>query len=180
MLISSEPLHPDEVAARHQEVIEQNEARERERIARTNRSRGIVAPRVGDVLRVSTARGIKRRNRGGVRFDEGAAREVVVVESDPTLLARQRAGEAVVSVDGAEQILGDSALNVGAAAIAAPHDFVPREQHEAEIATLTAQLAAARRQAGPDPGDGTSSRLKAAQRARETGEFGAPPIGSSK
>lgn len=177
-----ELLHPDEQAERHRRITLDNEARSRERLASDNRRRGIAAPTVGAKLFVTTARGIPRRSRAGLRFTERSKTEVDVTDLGTEELAlRQQAGASVVNVFGAEEILADTSLlvhtssaalddpNAAAAAIARAAEL------EAANAALRAELAEARRQAPPDPGDGTSSRLKAAAKVREADTFGAPP-----
>jgi hypothetical protein len=164
-------IHPDDQAARHQKIIEDNEARTRANRAAANRARGLPAPVVGNKMFVTCVRGIPRRGRAGLRFDPIARREVEVVDLEPAeLAARQLAGASVVDVDGAERILEDESLIVYK--VAGQGVDGDKAQLAAENAELRAQLAAARRNAPPDPGDGSSSRLKAAQKTRDGGDFG--------
>jgi hypothetical protein len=163
-------IHPEDQAARHAKIIEDNEARTRANRAAANRARNLPAPVVGSKMFVTCVRGIPRRGRAGLRFDPIARREVEVVDLEPAeLAARQLAGASVVSVDGAEQILEDESLIVYKVQA---HGEDDKAQLTAENAELRAQLAAARRNAPADPGDGSSSRLKAAQKTREGGDFG--------
>jgi len=164
-------IHPDDQAARHQKIIDDNEARTRANRAAANRARGLPAPVVGSKLFVSCVRGIPRRGRAGLRFDPSARREVEVVDLEPPeLAARQATGASVVDVDGAERILEDESLIVYK--VQAQGEDGDKAQLTAENAELRAQLAAARRNAPADPGDGSSARLKAAQKARDGGDFG--------
>lgn len=183
--IQSSPLdllHPDQQAERHRQITLDNEARTRDRRASDNRRRGIPAPAVGDTLYVTTARGVVRRGRAGLRFVEKAKATVEVVDLGAAeLAARQLAGASVVSIDGAEEILADTSLLVHTSSTAltdpdaAAAAIARAAELEISLATLRAELAEARRQAPPDPGDGTSSRLKAAAKVREADTFGAPP-----
>jgi hypothetical protein len=165
-------IHPEDQAARHQKIIEDNEARTRANRAAANRAANLPAPVVGSKLFVTCVRGIPRRGRAGLRFDPVARREVEVVDLSPAELAvAQAQGHSVVDVDGAERILEDSSLIVYKTT--GPGEDSNDAAHlRAENADLKAQLAAARRNAPPDPGDGSSARLKAAQKTRDGGDFG--------
>lgn len=186
----NEPMTLEDVAARDRHILARNEERAKVRLAATNRERGHAEPQPGDKLFVTTARGIASRSRAGLRFDKVAKREVEVVDLEhDALRARQLAGASVVSVHGAEQILHDDSLLVHASGTADPNLHAANERAaklEAENAALRADLAAARRNALPDPGDGTSSRLKAAAKVRaesaetKVEDFGAPSSGSHK
>ncbi len=177
-MMTTDELHPDDVAERHRQITVANEVRAVAKRAEANRAHGIAAPRVGGKLYVTTARGVLRRNRGGLRFEPTIRREITVIDVGPVeLLDRQRAGEGVASVDGAEQILADDSLVVHSTGGAGEDDLAQATARnivlEADNHELRAQLAAARKQAPPDPGDGSSSRLKAAAKVRDGGgEFG--------
>jgi hypothetical protein len=170
-MISSEPLHPEEVAAQYRKVMDANAERSRAQRAERNRANGLPAPTVGNRLFVTCMRGVVRRGRAGLRFAVNERREVEVVDLPPAeLAARQATGAAVVDVDGAEEILEDTALIVYKAS--GPGEETTDAQLRAENVELRAQLAAARRNAGPDAGDGSSARLKAAQKTRDGSDFG--------
>jgi hypothetical protein len=129
--------------------LDENDRAERERVATGNRKRGIAQPVVGERLLV-TARKPKwpppiesafgfrrtrdprppRRRRAGLAFDDHAHAVEVVDGDDAAVAARQVAGESVVTIDGAEQILADELL------------VVTRQRPDTSVAALEAELAA--------------------------------------
>jgi len=176
-MTEQQPMQPEDRAELHRKILAANEIRSREQLAEANRGRGVAAPRAGDKLFVSTTRDIPRRNRAGLRFSRTSKTEVTVTDLGPAeLAAEQLVGKSVVSVHGAEEILADTSLLVHTTGGAIAEDLASAtaraEQLESDNAQLRAELAAARRQAPPDPGDGSSSRLKAAAKARDSGDFG--------
>jgi Skp family chaperone for outer membrane proteins len=169
--IQLDVLNPEEAAEKHASTMAANDRRERERVAAKNRAAGHAKPEPGDRLYVTTMRGIKRRGRAGIRFVEEARTELFVVDNDPDKRAAVPSGATPVTVDGAEAILHDDALNVSA-----------RPATDAEAADLRSQLAdrdseladakkeierlrAQARQAAPMDPQGGPARLRAADRA---------------
>lgn len=165
-LIQVEVMDPEEAAAKLAANQVANEAKERDRLAASNRARGITAPAPGDKLYVRTAKGIKRRSRAGVVFHEDHKIEVTVVDADTTSGANQ------VSVHGAEMILADDALNVNAPSATDSELTAARQELETAKAALAAsqaenaRLRAARMNA-PESKDGRPTRLIAADAARK-------------
>lgn len=173
-IVPAEPFDPEVAAAKARETMAANEQRARARQAAANRAAGIPQPRPGDVMYVGPGRGLKRRMRAGIPFEEGKRKAILVIDPD-TFDGKLPDGHVSVTVHGAEEILGDDALAVHATS-SADHEVAEeraareraeqaRERAEAENAKLKALLADARRNA-PDPGDGSPGRLKAARAAR--------------
>lgn len=169
--VQLEVLSAEELAGKHAAIMAENEARDRARIAAANRAAGHAKPEPGDRLWVTTMRGIARRGRAGVRFVQEARTELLVVDNDPNKRGEVPAGVHTVTVDGAEAILHDDALNVSA-----------RPATDAEAADLRTQLAdrdaeladakkeierlrIAARQATPMDPAGGPAKLRAADRA---------------
>jgi len=106
-------VHPHEVRKYNEAMERQAEAEELERIAQANRDANKPAPEVGHVLHVTTARGIKRRARSGLQYEDKLRRAVEVVDASDAEVARMQAsGRSVTNVAGAERILFDDALIV--------------------------------------------------------------------
>ena len=169
--VSLEVLSAEELANKHVQIMAENDKRDRDRVAAANRAAGHKAPEPGDRLYVTTMRGIARRGRAGVRFVQEARTELFVVDNDPEKRGEVPEGVQTVTVDGAEAILHDDALNVSArpATDAEASDLrsqlADRESRlaaaEKEIERLKAQ---ARQAAQMDP-QGGPARLRAADRA---------------
>lgn len=176
--VSLEVLSAEELAGKHVQIMAENERRERERVAAGNRAAGHKTPEPGDRLYVTTMRGISRRGRAGVRFVQEARTELLVVDNDPDKRGEVPPGVQTVTVDGAEAILHDDALNVST-----------RPATDAEAADLRTQLAdrdsrlaaaekeierlrrEARQSATPDP-QGGPARLRAARKVTDPDGFG--------
>lgn len=192
------PPTPEQLAELRAKTELMNEDRRRERVARTNRKRGLPEPRPGETLFVTTQRGIKRRSRAGVIFGDQAPVEVSVIdESDEQIAARQAAGESAVNVCGAEDILADTgphgglvlhgmpaarAIEAAKAQLEAQFDARLREtladvdaavaKERAEKADLAAQLEAMKRKladATATENDGRPQRL-AADKGKDKGK----------
>lgn len=109
-----EPPTPEELAERRRHIELANEQRRRDRVARLNRKRALPEPRPGDSLFVATQRGIKRRSRAGLIFNDQALVEVQIVDaSDEAVVERQAGGETVTNTCGAEDILADTGPHGG-------------------------------------------------------------------
>ncbi len=164
--IPMQVMDPEEHAALTAQVLADNEAKDRARVAAQNRLAGHRRPEPGDRLFVEPARGLKQRARGGVLFLEGKKTELLVVGEDDTVGANQ------VRAHQAEQILADRSLNVGgrSASEADAADLRARvETQEAELAKLRAENARYVREAranAKDDGAGGPARLRAAAKAR--------------
>jgi len=157
-------MDADMLAEMHRQISEKNEQKARIRLAEANRAAGKAAPRPGDVLYVTPARGIKSRGRAGLRFTESERTKVVVAGEG----FQPKPGEVTTTVDGAEQILGDDSLVVFQTAQAAGDEAQLRAQLDQRDADLEAarteidRLRAEARRNAKDPGDGSPGRLKAA------------------
>jgi hypothetical protein len=157
-------MDADALAEMHRQITRRNDEKSRAKLAADNRAAGKAEPRPGDVLYVTPARGIKFRGRAGLRFTDAERTKVVVLEEDATA----KPGEVGVSVDGAEQILGDDSLVVFQTAAAAGDALALRAQLDARESELEAarseiaRLRAEARRGAKDPGDGTPARLRAA------------------
>ncbi|HEY6117546.1 MAG TPA: hypothetical protein VI172_16450, partial [Candidatus Dormibacteraeota bacterium] len=127
--VQVEVLEPEEQQIRHAKIMRENEARDRARVAAANRAAGHAKPEPGDRLYVTTMRGISRRGRAGIRFMQEAKSSLMVV-ADLANPGEVPSGFTPVSVDGAEAILADDALNVST-----------RPSTDAEAADLRTQLA---------------------------------------
>lgn len=170
---------------KHALITAENERRTRLRLAAANRKRGLPEPKGGDVLHVRLVGGMKRRTRGGLKFAAGASVEVRVVDGpDAEVAERQRKGDSVVSVNGAEEILGDD----GAFAVrAAPHgddaELLAAERQradsaEAKLKLLQAEIASMKAaRSAPESTDGRPTRLPAARAARGAAEAAVDPDG---
>lgn len=176
--VQVEVLTIEEQAARHAAIMTANERRELERVAGKNRAAGHARPEPGDRLYVTTMRGIARRGRAGIRFVQEARTELVVVDNDPDKRGDVPAGALTVSVDGAEAILNDDALNVSARPATDVEAADLRSQladRDSELAAVRAELAAARREARqsatPDP-QGGPARLRAQRKVADPDGFG--------
>ena len=168
------------IAAQHAAVLDANERRSRIRLAASNRAKGIREPQPGDRMTIQPARGIRPgRTRAGVYFAADTWTEIRVAGPDDEgfeaadgMFAGGLVSKGnVVSTYGAEMIYADDSLTIRSASATegeAADERVKNAALEAENRRLRAELAAARarREAPPDPGDGTSSRLKAAAAAR--------------
>lgn len=174
--VSLEVLNPEEAAEKYARVMAANERRDHERIAAKNRAAGHAKPEPGDRLYVTTMRGIKRRGRAGIRFDDQTRTELLVVDNDPEKrgeVPEVPEGTLTVTVDGAEAILHDDALNVSAR----PATDAEASDLRSTLADREAQLAAARseierlkreaRQAAPMDPQGGPARLRASARAEK-------------
>jgi hypothetical protein len=169
--VSLEVLSAEELAGKHVQIMAENDRRERERIAAANRAKGHAKPEPGDRLYVTTMRGIARRGRAGVRFVQEARTELFVVDNDPNKCGEVPANAHAVTVDGAEAILHDDALNVSAR----PATDAEAADLRSQLADRDSELAAARseierlkalaRQAAPMDPQGGPARLRAADRA---------------
>lgn len=176
--VQLEVLSTEEQAQRHAQEMARNDHRERERVAAKNRLNGHAKPEPGDRLWVTTARGIPRRGRAGIRFTQDARTELVVVPNDPDLRGEVPPGVTPVTVDGAEAILHDSDLNVSsrpatdAEAADLRGQLADRDARIAEQAKEIARLKAeARKDAPPDP-NGGPARLRAARKVADPDGFG--------
>lgn len=165
--VQVEVLTHEEQVAKQAAIMAANEQRDRDRVAAKNRSAGHKKPEPGDRLYVTTMRGIARRGRSGIRFSQEARTELLVVDNDPDKRGDVPSAAVTVTVDGAEAILHDDALNVSGrpATEAEASDLRSQlEARDAELATVRAELAAARREARqaatPDP-QGGPARLRA-------------------
>jgi hypothetical protein len=173
-----QPTDAEVVAAQHAAVLAANDARTRLRLATDNRARGLREPQPGDRMQIQPARGIRPgRARAGIYFPADAWTEVRVLGQDDERPAPNSVSWKAVDVHGAEQILADDSLTSrGTSASEAEAGELRAKNAELEqrTARLEAELRAARRGAGPDPGDGTSARLKAAAatRAKSEDDFG--------
>lgn len=176
--VSVEVLTTEEQAAKHAAIMAANERRDLERVAAKNRASGHAKPEPGDRLYVTTMRGIARRGRAGIRFVQEARTELLVVDNDPDRRGEVPAGTATVTVDGAEAILHDDALNVSTR----PATDAEAADLRTELAARDSELAAAkaeierlrreaRQSAPPDP-QGGPTRLRAARKVTDPDGFG--------
>lgn len=167
----------------HAIVRRKNQLTEEMRLAKSNRSKGRARPRAGDVLHVTLGRGLARRSRAGCTFGRlpGGASHSVTVLGDPheDVLARQKKGELVVTLHGAEMLLDDDCLVVHGEAVSADIETerAARKQVEVELAAARAELAALReaRMNAPESKDGRPSRLPAARAAAAAAAGAADP-----
>ena len=170
-----EIMDPEE-AARLLEVKRlENEAKERAKVAATNRAAGHADPKAGDRLYVS-CKGMKRRSRAGCTFSDETRTLVTIVADDeevgPVLEGDKPTGAYRVHAAGAELILADNALSVNAQNAQEADASDLRKQlvaMDAEIERLKADHARALREArmsAKDAGDGSPSRLIAQRKAR--------------
>lgn len=176
--VQVEVLTAEEQVAKHAETLAANDRREIARVASRNRASGHAKPEPGDRLYVTTMRGIARRGRAGIRFSQEARTELLVVDNDPDKRGEIPAGVVIVSVDGAEAILHDDALNVSGRPATEAEAADLRTQLEAkdnELTAMKAELAAARREARqgatPDP-QGGPARLRAQRKVTDPDGFG--------
>jgi hypothetical protein len=168
----------EEQVSRHAEIMAKNERRALERVAAKNRAAGHAKPEPGDRLYVTTMRGIARRGRAGIRFVQEARTELLVVDNDPDKRGDVPAGAITVTVDGAEAILHDDALNVSARPATDVEAADLRSQladRDSELSAARAELAAlkreARQSAPPDP-QGGPARLRAQRKIADPDGFG--------
>jgi hypothetical protein len=173
-LLHVEVMDPEEAAAKLVKQQADNEAKERTRVAATNRGAGHAAPEPGDRLYVSTARGIPRRSRAGVTFFESRKVEVLVVADGEPL--DQSGDVKQVHPAGAEMILADDALNTNAPGATESEAIALRQENEAlraKLSEATAEAARLRdaRRGAKDSGDGAPARLQAAARAKKDTGF---------
>lgn len=176
--VQVEVLTVEEQAAKHAAIMAENERRDRERTAAANRAAGHAKPEPGDRLFVTTMRGISRRGRAGIRFVQEARTELLVVADDPALRGEVPSGVTPVTVDGAEAILHDDALNVStrpATDAEAAHlrselegAHARNKELEAEIERLKREA----RQAAPADPSGGPARLRAARKVTDPDGFG--------
>lgn len=165
--VQVEVLTSEEQAVRQAEIMAANERRDRERVAAKNRAAGHAKPEPGDRLYVTTMRGISRRGRAGIRFSQEARTELLVVDNDIDKRGELPAGVVIVTVDGAEAILHDDALNVSTRPATEAEAADLRStlaDRDSELAAARAELATLRREARqaapPDP-QGGPARLRA-------------------
>lgn len=143
--------------------LENNERYHRYQLAEQNRKAGFTAPATGAKLIVQCARGIKGRGRAGLRFTEARSDVMILDESDAQIAVRQRAGETVVSMHGAEEILADMSLVTFRGA--APDDLTIQKARDemvelqAENERLRNELAARRKPKDDAKVDGSPERL---------------------
>lgn len=176
--VQVEVLTSEEQAARQAEIMAANERRDRQRIAAKNRAAGHAKPEPGDRLYVTTMRGIPRRGRAGIRFSQEARTELLVVDNDLDKRGDIPAGGVIVTVDGAEEILHDDALNVSTRPATEVEAADLRSQladRDSQLAGMRAELAALRREARqsatPDPAGGPA-RLRAQRKVTDPEGFG--------
>jgi hypothetical protein len=176
--VQVEVLEPEEQALKHARIMRENDARARERVAAENRKAGHAKPEPGDRLYVTTMRGISRRGRAGVRFAQEARTELLVVDNDPDKRGDVPGGATTVTVDGAEAILADDALNVStrpatdAEAADLRSQLADRESELAAARTEIERLKREARQAAPPDPQGGPSRLRAARKITDPEGFG--------
>lgn len=176
--VQLEVLSAEELAGKHIAIMADNERRERERVAAKNRATGHAKPEPGDRLWVTTMRGISRRGRAGIRFTQEARTELLVVDNDPDKRGDIPAGAVTVTVDGAEAILHDDALNVSTRPATDAEAADLRSQladRDSQLATARAEIERlkreARQAAQPDP-QGGPARLRAARKVTDPDGFG--------
>lgn len=188
------PTSAEMMEATNRLVTQENTLRERLRVARDNRRKGLPAPAVGAKLYVSLDRAIDARRRAGVRFERGHRSTIEVIDAtDEEVIAIQEKNvfpkgvDGVVNVWGAEQILEDDALLVHQTAEAVdPQEVKGLRDHnqavERENAALREEVAKLRqaRMAAPPSAHGEPSRLIAAREAasQSSDEFGKEPAAS--
>lgn len=168
---------------RHLVVTAQNEERERRRRRRANRTKGHPVPKVGEMLYVSIDRTLPRRTRAGIRFERGQRLDVTVVDaSDDEIEARQRAGQRVINLDGAEKLYEDTSLNVFSTPAVELEAAELRQKNEAleeEVTLMRAELARVKEvraaRAAAESKAGEPARLNAARAAQ-----GGPPAKASQ
>jgi hypothetical protein len=169
--VQLEVLNPEELAEKHAAAMRANEQRERARVAAANRLAGHAKPEPGDRMYVTTMRGIPRRGRAGIRFVQEARTEILVVHNDLEKRGEVPAGTAIVTVDGAETLLADDALNVStrpATDVEAAGLRSQLAERDAQIAAQTAEIERLKREArqsAPMDPQGGPARLRAADRA---------------
>lgn len=176
--VQVEVLTVEEQAAKHAAIMAANERRELERVAARNRAAGHAKPEVGDRLYVTTMRGIARRGRAGIRFMQEARTTLLVVDNDPDKRGEVPAGVHPVTVDGAEAILHDDALNVSTRPATDAEATDLRAQvadRESELTAARAEIERLRREARqaatPDP-QGGPARLRAQRKVTDPDGFG--------
>lgn len=184
-----EPTEYEKQEHRHRLVTADNERRVRVMRARSNRRNHseIPAPKVGTTYYVSLARGLIRRNRAGVKFEAGVRVEVKVVDGDEAELRQKNhagATPALVTINGAEEIIEDDALTIYPRPELADEDVTnalleARARNaalEQELKTTRAEAAQLReaRMNAKDEGDGKPARLMAQAQAREAAAAGKP------
>ncbi len=176
--VQLEVLSPEEQAAKFAALMVANDRRERDRVAAKNRAAGHAKPEPGDRLYVTTMRGIPRRGRAGIRFTQEARTELFVVDNDPDRRAEVPSGAHAVTVDDAESILHDEALNVSARPATDAEAADLRTQladRDSELATARLEIERLRREARqaatPDP-QGGPARLRAARKIADPDGFG--------
>lgn len=176
--VQVEVLTTEEQAAKQAAIMAENERRELERVAKKNRAAGHARPEPGDRLYVTTMRGIARRGRAGIRFSQEARTELLVVDNDPDKRGEIPSTAVTVTVDGAEAILHDDALNVSGRPATEAEAADLRSllaDRDSELAAVRAELAAARREARqaapPDP-QGGPARLRAQRKVTDSDGFG--------
>lgn len=173
--VQVEVLTTEEQAAKQAAIMAENERRELERVAKKNRAAGHARPEPGDRLYVTTMRGIARRGRAGIRFSQEARTELLVVDNDPDKRGEIPSTAVTVTVDGAEAILHDDALNVSGRPATEAEAADLRSllaDRDSELAAARAELATLRREARqaapPDP-QGGPARLRAARKVDPDG-----------
>lgn len=175
-------MDPEEAAARQAQILADNEARERRRLAAANRAAGHAKPDPGVVLYVESARGVRGRARH--RFQAGVRAPITVVGPDDELKP------GCVREHEAELILADMGLLVGArnaTEVEAGQLRAVIAQQEAELEKLrsdNARYVREARRGAKDDGQGGPARLRAADKARSdrpdpgsattTDDFGSP------
>lgn len=176
--VQVEVLTTEEQAAKHAAIMTANERRDRERTAAKNRAAGHAKPEPGDRLYVTTMRGIARRGRAGIRFMTEARTELIVVDDDPDLRGEVPPGVVPVTVDGAEAVLADDALNVStrpatdAEAADLRTQLADRDARLAEAQKEIDRLRREARQAAPTDPNGGPARLRAARKVQDPDGFG--------
>ena len=201
------PMTPFEIEQlRHEKVTATNIAKERIRLRKANAKKGFDEPTVGQKYHVQLDGSVHRRGRSGVRFERGATVEITVVSDDEHAEIKARAPDApVVTVEGAERIIEDTALHVFERPPAADDLDALRRSHAAVEEELRASRAdaaklrqaiaemTARRNA-PESTDGKPAKLQAQAAARAAApaaqasapatpaaaDFGGPPPGDKK
>lgn len=176
--VQIEIMNAEEEAAKNEAVRLENEVKERDRIAMINRTSGHRRPEPGDKFYVTTARGLPRRGRAGVLFEQHRRTEITVVDDiapgpagHAAVESEVRDGRIVVSVSGAERILADDSLTCFTRPATEVEAAGLRSQladRDAELAKAKAEIARlqreARQAAVPDP-NGGPARLAAARKA---------------
>ena len=172
----------EELAAKFAAERAANDEAERLRIASENRIALRQQPQPGDRFFVTTA--VRPgRSRAGCMFSPDRRTEVRVAELGDTLgpvKDGDKVTHYVVDVNGAEMILADSALSLSIVSADQVdvadlrRQLLLKDQENERLKAENARILREARQAAPDRGDGSPSRLPAARRAKadHPGEFG--------